>query len=298
MVIPDFQSIMLPLLEKVKNGQEYRMIELENQLAHHFNLSEEDRTQLQPSGGETLFQNRARWARFYLMKAALLEDPKRGYTKITKRGLDVLKKGIRNIDLKFLKQYPEFISYSSRKGDDQIDENNILETASKTPEDMIIEGYEAVRSNLEKEILSRIRDNPPEFLETIVLQLVRKMGYGIEHQRLGRTHDEGIDGVIKEDKLGLEEIYFQAKRWQGTIPAPQVRDFAGALLSKKSKKGIFITTSDFSTDAYHYVKTTSDLKIILINGEKLTRLMFDHNLGVTSSGTYEVKKIDDDYFIG
>jgi len=295
MQIPDFQTIMLPLLQKVKNGKEYSISELENELANYFNLSEDERKQLKPSGDETLFINRIRWARFYMKKAGLLEDPRRGYSKITKRGLEVLAKGVEKIDEKFLKQYPEFREFHSITQDNQLAQSASLEE-TRTPEDMIIEGYQAIRSNVEKEILTRIGNNPPQFFEKAVLELVRKMGYGIDYQVLGRTGDGGIDGVIKEDKLGLEEIHFQAKRWKGTISVHEIRDFAGALLSKKSKKGIFITTSDFSQDAYDYVKTT-DVKIILINGEKLASLMFENNLGVTTNEVYELKRVDEDYFV-
>lgn len=304
MTIPDFESIMLPLLENVKDGREHRMIEVETKLANHFNLTEDERLQLQPSGRETLFQNRARWARLYLKKAGLLEDPRRGYTKITKRGLEVLQQGNQKIEIKFLTRYPEFVSFYSRKKDLQTSEGAwthagtiSIEPSGKTPEDMISEGLGAIRTTVEAEILARLMENPPEFFEKVVLELVRKMGYGIDHQVLGRTGDGGIDGVIREDKLGLDEIYFQAKRWKSTVPVAQVRDFAGALLAKKSKKGIFITTSDFSTDAYNFVKETADLKIILINGEQLAKLMFDHNLGVTTIGVYELKNIDEDYFV-
>lgn len=300
MPIPDFESIMLPLLEAVKDGREHRMLELGNELADHFKLSYEEKLLLKPSGEETLFQNRVRWARLYLKKAGLVEDPRSGYTRITSKGSELLQKNISKIDVKFLKQYPEFSNFYHKKKAISVPEMEVSEAVGTdaiplTPEDMIIQGYEIIRNNLEKEIISRLINNLPEFFERAILELVRKMGYGIDHQVLGRTGDGGIDGVIKQDKLGLEEIYFQAKRWKGTVPIHQVRDFAGALLAKKSKKGIFITTSDFSPDAHDYVRNT-DLKIILINGDELSKLMFENNLGVTTSDTYELKKIDEDYF--
>jgi restriction system protein len=169
------------------------------------------------------------------------------------------------------------------------------EVSEQSPEDMIISGHKSIRRNIESELLEKINNNSPEFFESLVLELIRKMGYGINHKVLGRTGDGGIDGVIQEDKLGFDEIHFQAKRWKGTVPIHQVRDFAGALMAKKSKKGIFITSSDFSTDAYDYVKKI-DPRIILINGEKLAEYMYDYNLGVSVEDKYEIKKIDEDYF--
>jgi len=302
MTIPDFESIMAPLLSCVKNGQEYSMSKVESALIAHFNLSEEDQRQLKPSSThETIFQNRMRWARFYLKKAGLLEDPKRGYTRITKQGIEIANRNLEKINIKFLMQFSEFVEFYSKKK--KTEQEPIERPMTKytetfvgyTPEDLIIEGYEELRSNLEKEILEKLEKNSPQFFERLVLELVRKMGYGIDHKVLGRTGDGGIDGVIKEDKLGLDEIYFQAKRWKHTVPIHQVRDFGGALLGKKSKKGIFITTSDFSSDAYEYVKTP-DANIVLINGQLLAQYMMDYDVGVQTAETYSLKIIDEDYF--
>lgn len=296
MTIPDFETIMAPLLSFVKDGKEYSIVDIETHLIDHFKLTEEDANRLKPSSThETLFQNRMRWARFYLKKAGLLEDPRRGYTKITQRGREIANKNPQKIDIKFLMQFSEFVEfYSKKKTHEQQEEPMVFyarEFAGYTPEDLIIVGYESLRRNLEKELLNRINNKSPQFFEKLVLELIRKMGYGVDHKVLGRTGDGGIDGVIKEDKLGLDEIYFQAKRWKGTIPIHQVRDFGGALLGKKSKKGIFITTSDFSQEAYEYVKTP-ETKIILINGEQLVKYMADYNVGVQTGDMYSLKKID------
>lgn len=297
MAIPDFESIMLPLLSYVKDGKEHVMREIENHLVIHFNLNEEEKNQLKPSGGETIFHNRTHWARFYLKKAGLLIDPKRSFTKITQEGLNALKQNPQRIDIKFLMKYTQFVEFYSKKKTDSWTQIATVEIPSKTPEDMVIEGYESFRNNIEKEVIERVSSNTPEFFEYLVLELLEKMNYGVDREVLGRTGDGGIDGVIREDKLGLDEIYFQAKRWKGTIPIHQVRDFAGALLSKKSKKGIFITTSNFSKDAYDFVKSI-DSKIILINGDQLARYMYDHNVGVKSdtNNIYELKRINEDYF--
>ncbi|RDJ36826.1 MAG: restriction endonuclease [Crenarchaeota archaeon] len=299
MDIPDFETIMAPLLNTVKDGKEYAMTDIENKLIQHFDLSEEERNQLKPSSShETIFQNRMRWARFYLKKAGLLEDPRRGHTKITSQGIEVAKTNPQRIDIKFLMQFQPFVEFYSKKKSPEIERPMVQygeNFAGYTPEDLIIEGYQELRANLQKELLDRLENNSPQFFERLVLELIRKMGYGIDHKVLGRTGDGGIDGVIKEDKLGLDEIYFEAKRWKNTVPIHQVRDFGGALLGKKSKKGIFITTSDFSSDAYEYVKTP-DAKIVLINGDQLTQYMIDYDVGVQTAETYSLKKIDEDYF--
>ena len=168
--------------------------------------------------------------------------------------------------------------------------------SGQSPEEMIISGYKNIKENVKHELLEKINSNSPDFFERLVLELVRKMGYGINHEVLGHTGDGGIDGVIREDKLGFNEIYFQAKRWKGTVPIYQIRDFAGALMSKKSKRGIFITSSDFSDDAHKFVKDI-ETKIVLINGIELTEHMYNYNLGVSVKDTYTLKRIDEDYFV-
>jgi len=287
---------MLPLLEIVKDGKEWRMRDIEMSLEGKFGLTDDEVNKLKPSGGETIFHNRVHWARFYLKKAGLLADPKRSFTRITPEGLNAVKQNPAKVDIAFLMKYQQFVEFYSKKKTEKW-EAGTVQLTSKTPEDMVIEGYETFRKNIEKEILDRVTKNPPEFFEILVLELIQKMGYGVDREVLGRTGDGGIDGVIREDKLGFDEIYFQAKRWKGTVPVHQVRDFAGALLSRKSKKGIFITTSDFSNDANDFVRSI-DSKIILINGDDLARYMYDYNVGVKSESdnVYELKTIDEDYF--
>ncbi len=286
---------MLPLLQCVKDGMDWSMSDVEKSLVAKFKLTEEEANQLKPSSTtETIFQNRMRWARFYLKRAGLLRDPQRGYTQITPEGLKVIKNGIDSIDIDFLRKYPEFENFYSKKKTPDWETVASVELKSKTPEDMIIGGITEIRGGLEDEILEKIKSCPPSFFEIIVIQLLEKMGYG-DGAATGRTGDGGIDGMIKQDKLGLDEIYVQAKRWQNTVPGKEVRDFAGSLAGKKSKKGIFITTSNFSRDALEFVKTV-DSKIILIDGEKLTKLMFDYNVGFEPGDIYQLKKIDEDFF--
>ena len=279
-MIPQYWKLMLPILKICKNGKTLHRSELTNILVDQFELTQEERNQLKPSGGQTLFENRVGWATFDLKKAGLVNREK-GIVSITDDGKRILEQNPIQIDRKFLHtipKYQEFYNKMMEKRKERSQEE-VEEISEQSPEDMIISGHKTIRRNVENDLLEKINDNTPEFFESLVLELIRKMDYGIDHKVLGRTGDGGIDGVIKEDKLGFDEIYFQAKRWKGTVPIHQVRDFAGALMAKKSRKGIFITSSDFSNDAYVFVKNI-DAKIILINGEKLAEYMYDYNLGV------------------
>jgi restriction system protein len=296
LIIPKYWRLMLPILKICKDDKKFHRSELANILANQFELTQEERNQLKPSGGQTLFENRIGWATFDLQKAGLVNREK-GIVSITGDGKDILEQNPTQIDRKFLHtipKYQEFYKKMMEKRKERSQEE-VEEISEQSPEDMIISGHKTIRRNVENELLEKINDNTPEFFESLVLELIRNMGYGIDHKVLGRTGNGGIDGVIKEDKLGFDEIHFQAKRWKGTIPIHQVRDFAGALMAKKSKKGIFITSSDFSNDAYDFVANI-DVKIILINGEKLTEYMYDYNLGVNVEDRYEIKKIDEDFF--
>jgi len=293
MPIPNYESIMLPLMEVVRDGKVWGMIPLEDELIKKFKLTDEEVNQLKPSSTtETLFQNRMRWARFYLKKAGLLEDPSRGFTRITSEGVKVLNQEPKGIDVKFLTKFPSFVEFRKKKtvGHGKIE----LEIKEKSPEDLIIEGFTEIRGNIENEILEKIKNCPPAFFERIVVQLLEKMGYG-DGTVTGKSGDGGIDGVIKQDKLGLDEIYLQAKKWENTVPVNEIRDFAGSLSSKKTKKGIFITTSTFSRDTQEFVKSV-DSKIILIDGSLLAKLAYENNIGVQSGDTYQLKKINDDFF--
>ncbi len=243
-----------------------------------------------------MLDNRIGWAVFYMKKAGLVRSEK-GAVSITDEGRKTLEENPEGIDRKYLMTVPRYREYhdsmTGRRGKRADDEG--AEISEQTPEDMLRSGHGMIRRTVESELLEKIKKNTPSFFETLVLELIRKMGYGIDHRVLGRTRDGGIDGVIREDRLGFNEIYFQAKRWDSTVPIHQVRDFAGALLSKKSKKGIFITSSDFSKDAYEFVKTI-DSKIILVNGDKLAEYMYECDLGVSVEDAFEIKKVDEDYF--
>jgi len=296
MPIPDYETVMLPFLRLLSDSNEYAFRDTVELLADQFKLTDSERRELLPSGQQTLFYNRVVWARTYLKKAGLVESPKRGVVKISERGKQVLKSNPERIDTDFLDQFPEFVEFRKFKRDkpttpslDQIE----------TPEEILENSFQSLRQSLASEILEQIKSSPPGLFERIVVELLVKMGYGgtlrDAGQAIGKSGDEGIDGIIKEDRLGLDIIYVQAKRWANTVGRPEIQKFAGALQGQRAKKGVFITTSDFSKDAHDYA-TKIDSKIVLIDGEQLAQFMIDHNIGVTPVANYEVKRIDSDYF--
>lgn len=301
MAVPDFQSFFVPLLKMTKDGSEYQMIQARDHLARTFDLSTEDVMQLLPSGKQTIFANRVAWAKVYLVQAGLLESPKRGVFKITKRGLDVLSQNHEQINWKFLEQFKEFRDFRyHRKGVNLQKNSEGDDPKTETPEEVLEKAADQLRGEVAKQLLNQVLQNTPTFFEKLVVELLVKMGYGGSikdaGQAVGRSGDEGIDGIIKEDKLGLDLIYLQAKRWNNPVSRPHIQQFVGALQGKRAKKGVFITTGPISKSAVEYVEKI-DLRVVLIDGERLVDLMLDHNLGVTVTQSIEVKKIDSDYFI-
>jgi restriction system protein len=314
MPIPDYQTLMLPLLQLAGDSQEHRFRDAVEQLASEFSLTDEERGTMLPSGTAPLFDNRVGWARTYLKQAALLESRKRGFFRITPRGLELLAKNPSRIDNSTLEQYPEYLAFRLRRNDERLP--NIIpqtkstlsqslqstETSSdSTPEELFSQAYQRLRSNLEAELLEQVKAASPAFFERLVIDLLVAMGYGGSRQdagrAIGRSGDGGIDGIIKEDKLGLDVIYVQAKRWEGTVGRPEIQKFAGALQGQRANKGVFITTSEFSKEAEEYAGVISS-KIILITGALLSKLMVDHNVGVSPISRFELKRIDSDYFEG
>jgi len=306
MAIPDFQSIMLPLLKIAGDGNEHNLNEAIETLAQQFELSEQDRKEMLPSGKQRKFDNRVGWARSYLQKAHLLSHSGRSKFCISEQGVKVLKDGTTYINIKFLKQFPDFLMFRpAADKENKVDESirasqEIVEKTSQTPQEVLETSYQSLRQTLAQELLERIKKNPPKFFESLVVDLLVAMGYGGSRkdagQAVGQVGDGGIDGIIKEDKLGLDAIYLQAKRWEGTVGGPVVQGFVGALIGKKARKGVFITTSNFSQQAQNYANGIENLKIILIDGEQLAQLMIDHDVGVTEESRYIVKKVDLDYF--
>lgn len=300
MAIPDYQSIMLPLLKLSNDGEIHKFRASVEYLANYFGLSTDERKELLPSGKQPTFDNRVGWARTYMTKAGLLSSPKRGLFQITDRGKDVLSNNIVNINVQFLEQFPEFVEFKQLKKEKNYDQKEIgVSTNTITPEENLENSYQALRSELGSEILTTIKSCSPDFFEQLVIDLLVTMGYGGSRKEageaIGRSGDEGIDGIIKEDRLGLDIIYLQAKRWENVIGRPEIQKFAGALQGQRARKGIFITTSGFTKEAMEYVKNI-ETKIILIDGVQLVDLMIDHNIGVSTEATYELKSIDSDYF--
>jgi len=302
MSIPDFQSIMLPLMQFASDGKEHSFRESVEYLAKFFKLSEDERKELLPSGPMPIFDNRVGWTKTHLLKAGLLESPRRSIFQLTTRGKEVLSRKPSQINSKFLKQFPEYQTF--RGANNTIDNSTLPSqenlTEQITPEEALATAYQKLKLSLAQDLLTYVRDCTPDFFERLVVKLLVKMGYGGSIQdagkAIGRSGDEGIDGIIKEDKLGLDAVYIQAKKWEGTVGRPEIQKFVGALAGQGAKKGVFITTSNFSREAHEYAKNMRDTKVVLLDGEQLTQFMIDYNLGVSVVSQYEVKKIDSDFF--
>ncbi|MFH1676212.1 MAG: restriction endonuclease, partial [bacterium] len=279
-------------------SREHSIGEVIETLAGQFNLSKEEINQLLPSGRQTVVRTRISWARTYLKKAGLLESTGRGKFRITQRGIEVLKQDLSGIDRNFLGQFEEFREFQARRQDvDREDPENA--DIKESPEETLESSYGKLRAELAAELLDRMKTCSSGFFESLVIEVIVKMGYGGNRidagKAVGKSGDGGIDGIIKEDKLGLDTIFIQAKRWEHTVGRPEIHKFVGALSGQRAKKGLFITTSDFTKDAKDYVSRI-DTKIVLIDGESLAQLMIDHNVGVSTVAAYELKKIDSDYF--
>jgi restriction system protein len=300
MPIPDYQACMLPLLRFSADGQEHQLKEAVHRLASEFSLTDEEKNEFLPSGQQTVFTNRVGWACTYLKKAGLLSSSRRGYFQITERGRSVVQENPPAVNVKYLEKFPEFVQFKSiRKEKSESEESEL--SLGQTPHEALEAAYERLRSELAAEILSNIKTSDPTLFESIVVELLVKMGYGGSRKdagrAIGRSGDEGIDGIIKEDHLGLDNIYIQAKRWEATIGRPEIQKFAGALQGQRARKGIFMTTSDFTKEALDFVSRV-DAKIILIDGRTLSRLMIDFGVGVTTVASYDIKKLDSDRFSG
>lgn len=302
MPIPDYETLMLPVLRFISDGKEHPLKEITASMADSFKLTPEEREQRIPTGQSTYIQNRTGWAKTYLKKAGLLASPKRGLIQITDRGREVLSRKPGRIDGAFLEQFQEFKDFQARSTTPQ--EAEAVQTPSierQTPEETIEQSYMALRSQLADELLEQIKGCSSDFFERLVVDVIVAMGYGGTQRDAARatqrSNDGGIDGIIKQDRLGLDTIYIQAKKWDESRPIhrPEIQKFAGALQGVRARKGIFITTSSFSDGTREYVATI-DSKIVLIDGTELAQLMIDHGIGVTPHQTYEIKRLDSDYF--
>ena len=301
MPIPDFQSVMRPILATVASGTPLTLSELRKRVAEGFKLSEEERSERLPSGKQTVINNRVGWARTYLNKAGLLSIPTKGMVQITERGQEALKHGPERITIRWLKQYPEFAEFHSASPAD----SSVLTLQSEpveqaTPDEQLAAAHQALTQSLADDLLAQVRAASPTFFEQLVVDLMIAMGYGGSRKEAGQatqqTNDDGIDGIIKEDKLGLDVIYLQAKRWSYTVHRPEIDKFIGALTRQRARKGVLITTSDFSNGAREAAMSL-DIKVVLIDGLELARLMVENNLGCNVKQVYEVKQLDSDYFV-
>lgn len=303
MAIPTYDEFMYPLLQTIADGEEYKFRDLIEILSEKFDLTEEEKTELLPSGQQAIVDNRIGWAKTYLKKAGLLVYPKRAHVEITDRGKQVLKSNIDSIDRDFLMRFDEFEKFQTVKNQNDSKKTHESGTSDDdlTPEEIIENAYLAIKSSLSDELISKIMDLSPVFFERLVVDLIVKMGYGGSRKDAGKatkqSNDGGIDGIIKEDKLGLDEIYIQAKRWNpdGTVGRPEIQKFIGALAGEGAKKGIFITTANFSKGAKEFAPR-NETKVVLIDGERLTDLMIEYNLGVSTQASYSLKRLDSDYF--
>ena len=302
-MIPKYEEIMLPFLKYLSDKKVHSLSETHDALAIEFKLTDGELRELLPSGQQPIFRNRLGWARTYLKKAGLLTSPRRAHFEISDMGLALLKEKPAEITSKFLTRYDDFVEFQSIKkpktDKDTSLQNQLGNDTDQTPEESLEYAYQKLHSELSKELLSIVKNCSPSFFEKLVIDLLITMGYGGSRKEagkaMGKSGDGGIDGIINEDKLGLDVIYLQAKRWDNAVPVKEIRDFTGALASKKAKKGIFITTSSFPKSVYEFVGQV-EYKIILIDGERLANLMIDHSVGLSTVNTYHVKTIDFDYF--
>ena len=306
MAIPDYQAFMKPLLDFASDRQEHSIREAYERMAEKFELSDQERSELLPSGRQATYKNRVGWARTYLAKAGLVENTRRAHFRITDRGLEELQNGGDEISTSYLKKYDEFRDFqkasSKRKNAEGTDAqaDSTAAQSSATPEEQMDRAYNELTEQLAGEVLAALHQASPSFFEQVVIELLVAMGYGGSRReaarKVGRSGDAGIDGIIKEDRLGLDAIYIQAKRWEGPVGRPEIQKFVGALQGQRAHKGIFITASHFTADARDYadqVQTT----VILLDGTDLARLMIEHDVGVTAVGNYTLKRLDGDYFL-
>lgn len=301
MAIPDFQTVMRPLLTFLSDDKQHHVTELYSHIAEKFGLTEEEKSLRLPSDSTTYLSSRVGWALSHMKAAKLVESPSRAHYYLTERGRKVLVEHPQRVDMRVLDQFPEYVIFRTprTKASGQKNEEPTEEVNNSTPEEAIAQAHQELRASLAQELLERIKQSPPAFFERLVIDVLLAMGYGGSQldagHTLGRSGDGGIDGVIREDKLGLDVIYIQAKRWEGVVGRPIVQGFVGAIHGARATKGVIITTSDFTSEAKDYVKTIPT-RIVLVDGRTLAELMIDHNVAVSTTKTYEIKKVDSDYF--
>jgi restriction system protein len=299
--VPDFQTLMRPLLVSLEGGQDRTITSIRAELAERFSLSDAELDQTIPSGRVTTFQNRVGWAATYLYRTKLIDRPKRAIYRITDRGRKVLAENPERVDLRVLGQFEELADFRQAKAPPTL--GGVVDATpaddEHTPEERIAIAYRELSSALAADLLDRVSEQSPEFFEQLVLDVLHAMGYGGRRddaaERLGQSGDEGVDGVIREDRLGLDLIYVQAKRWKNVVGRPEIQKFFGALHGQRATKGVFITTASFSKEAVDYADGVTP-RVILVDGKELAKLMIEHGVGVAVSRAYELKRVDLDYF--
>lgn len=302
MPIPDFQTLMLPTMKFANDGKEHEVGELREAMARQFQVTDDERAELLPSGRQPTFDNRVGWAVTYLRKGQLLESIGRGRFRITQRGRQTIKDCKDRIDLKYLSRFDEIQQFRGefRPGEER-NAPGVEPLVEMTPEELLTRSYETLRRAIADELLDRIVGCTPRFFEKKVVELLVAMGYGGSFadaaEVVGGPGDEGIDGLIKEDKLGLDVLYIQAKKWarDKRVGRPEIQKFAGSLLGKRARKGVFITTAGFAKEAHEYARSLEQ-KIVLIDGARLADLMISHGLGVAVKQSYAIHKLDEDFF--
>lgn len=297
MSMPDYQECMLPVLEVIADGQDRPIREIVQAVADRLELSDQQRDKRLPSGQSTVISNRVGWAKTYLKKAGLVAIPARGMVRITEEGRRVLTSRPTRIDTAYLQRFESFQGFINRPGTELVpdDEPEMV----VTPEEAIDQAFQTIEDDWADEILEKVKSSSPRFFEELVVDLLVRMGYGGSladaGRAIGRSGDDGIDGIIKEDRLGLDVVCIQAKRWEGTVGRPVVQAFAGSMEGQRARKGVLLTTSSFTKDAAEYVNRI-ERKIVLIDGRQLAKLMIEHNVGVNPHQTIVIKRIDQDYF--
>lgn len=301
MSVPDFQSVMLPFLEVLQDGKERTMRDLTTALAAHFQLTEAQLQEHLPSGPQSLFYNRVAWAKTHLKNAGLIENPVRGKVRISEAGRKVLLQKPPLINCRFLKQFPTYLTFIGQSPEDDQDDGDeapILES-TQTPLELMESSFNTLRKATAEELLTKLKACSPAFFERVVVRLLYAMGYGSVTEDMaviGKPGDGGVDGIIREDKLGLDVVCIQAKRWEGTVGRPIIQGFVGSMDYIRAKKGVILTTSQFTKEALEFVDRIEGKKVALIDGAKLAALMIEHNVGVTRTRVYELKEVSNDFF--
>ena len=303
MAIPDYQTLMRPILECLADGEEHVLRELIDTLSNQFQLTDEERMLRIPSNQQTYISNRVSWARSHMRAAGLIENPRRGIARLTELGRQQLSLAPQRITASYLRQFPSYLEFigAGSSVTEGVTEDSIraIIATDQTPQELIDKAYLTLKQAMIEELLEKLKACSPQFFEQVVVQLLLAMGYGGSSGRGFTTRyrsDSGVDGVIEQDKLGLEKIVVQAKRWEATVGRPAVQGFVGSMFSYAADKGVIISTSNFSRDAIDFATNLTGKKLVLIDGQRLTELMIDHNLGVSVKKTYELKEVSNDFF--